>query len=109
MSFIEGSSDGVLTGTTEKTIVAAPASLTRRVVRHISINNTDTAAVVLTLSFKDTASDRVIWSGTLQPGDVLIDDSTYVLNTINKSIIAVLAGPPALNEPNFVATWADVQ
>ena len=43
-AFTEGASDGVLNGTSSVTLVAAPASSTRRVIKNITIENRDTAS-----------------------------------------------------------------
>ena len=47
-AFTEGASDGALNGTNSVTLVAAPASSTRRVIKSITIENKDTAAVTIT-------------------------------------------------------------
>lgn len=108
MAFTEASNDGALNGTTEVTVVPSPGASTRRLVRNVTIQNRDTAAVTLTLRYKDGASTRQLWKGSLAPGDTLIDETMRVLDATNKSIAAVLAGAPATTNPDFVATYADV-
>ncbi len=67
-SFAPGSNDGVLDGTTQVTLVAAPAN-GQRVVTALNIANTDTAAVALTIAYVSSGGTRIIWSGSLNPGD----------------------------------------
>ena len=74
--FTEGSSDGALNGTNSVTLVAAPASSTRRLVKTIYISNIDTAAVTLTISYNDNATLRQIVKVTLQVGDTWSTDGT---------------------------------
>ena len=47
-TFVEGSSDGTLNGTSQVTLVSAPAASTRRLIKTIYIENKDTAPVTLT-------------------------------------------------------------
>lgn len=75
-AFTEGSSDGALNGTSSVTIVASPASSTRRLVKTIYISNTDTASVTLTVSYNDNATLRQIAKVTLQVGDTWSTDGT---------------------------------
>jgi len=76
-TFVEGANDGTLNGTSAVTLVAAPASSTRRIVKTITIENTDTAAVTVTVGYLNTASTRTIVKVTLQVGDAWTTDGTY--------------------------------
>ena len=107
MAFTEGGNDGTLNGVNEVTIVVAPAAATRRLVRSITISNVDTAAVVVEVRLKETANLRVIWEGTLAVGDTLAISDIIVLNTVNKSITALMAGAAATTDPDFTASWGD--
>jgi len=107
MAFNEGGNDGVLNGVAEVTLVAAPAAATRRIIRTITISNADTAAVVVEVRLKETANLRIIWNGTLAVGDTLMICDVIVLDTVNKSITALMAGAPAANQPHFTASWGD--
>jgi hypothetical protein len=73
-SFAEGSSDGVLNGTSQVTLVAAPAASTRRVIKSITIQNRDTAAVTVTVKYNNNGTLRNIAVVTLAVGD------TWTLN-----------------------------
>jgi hypothetical protein len=75
-AFTEGSSDGALNGTLSVTIVASPASSTRRLIKTIYISNTDTAQVTLTVSYNDNSTLRQIAKVTLQVGDTWSTDGT---------------------------------
>ena len=79
-TFVEGASDGTLNGTTAVTIVSAPASSTRRLINGITIENTDTAAVTITIGYLNTSSTRVIAKVTLQVGDTWTTNGTFDTN-----------------------------
>ena len=66
--FVEGYGGGTLNSTTPVTLVAAPAASERRVVRDISIYNADSAPVVVTVSYNENATLRVIQKFTLATG-----------------------------------------
>ena len=109
MAFTEGANDGALNGTTEVTIVAAPASSTRRVVTTITIYNKDTAAVTVELRYK-ASSTRIMAKPTLQVGDTFIfggGGEVEVLDSTSKSITAVMSGAAATNNPEFTAAYGD--
>jgi hypothetical protein len=67
--FTEGSTDGVLNNTTDITLVSAPASSTRRLVRNIFIYNKDTASVTVTLKYDNNGTQRVFRKITLAAGE----------------------------------------
>jgi hypothetical protein len=75
--FTEGASDGLLNGTTAVTIVASPAASTRRVIKSIYIQNTDTAAVTITIGFFNGTSTRTIAKVTLSPNDTWTTEGTF--------------------------------
>ena len=79
-AFTEGASDGALNGTSSVTLVAAPASSTRRVIKNITIENKDTAAVTLTISYNNNSTLRVIAKVTLNVGDTWTTDGTFDTN-----------------------------
>jgi hypothetical protein len=76
-AFIEGASDGALNGTSAVTLVAAPGSSTRRVIKTITIENKDTAAVTLTISYNNNGTLRTIAKVTLNVGDTWTTDGTF--------------------------------
>jgi len=76
-TFVEGASDGALSGTSSATLVAAPASSTRRVIKSITIENKDTAPVTVTISYDNNGTLRVIAKVTLQVGDTWTTDGTF--------------------------------
>jgi hypothetical protein len=83
--FTEGSSDGLLNGTTAVTIIASPAASTRRVIKSIYIQNTDTAAVTITIGFFNGSSTRTISKVTLNPNDTWTTEGTFDANGLLKS------------------------
>lgn len=76
-AFAEGASDGTLNGSTEVTIVAAPAASTRRVVKDISIVNRDTAAVIISIIYDNNGTKRIIAAVTLYAGDVWTPEGVF--------------------------------
>lgn len=76
-AFTEGASDGALTGATDATVVAAPASGYRRIIKKIFIENKDTAAVTITVKYDNNGTQRTIVKVTLSVGDTWSTDGTY--------------------------------
>ena len=79
-AFTEGASDGALNGTNAVTLVAAPASSTRRVIKSITIENKDTAAVTITVSYNNNSTLRTIAKVTLNVGDTWTTNGTFDTN-----------------------------
>ena len=75
-SFTEGATDGVLNGASQVTLVAAPAASTRRIIKTVYIENKDTAAVTITVTYNNNATLRTIAKVTLQVGDTWSTDGT---------------------------------
>jgi len=86
----EGATDGALNGTTDVSVVPAPASTYRRVVKDITIYNGDTAAVTLFVKYDNNATQRTIAKVTLAVGDTWTTDGAYdssgQLKTITGSV-----------------------
>jgi len=76
-TFTEGANDGALNGTSSVTLVAAPGASTRRTIKSITIENRDTAAVTLTISYNNSSTLRTIAKVTLQVGDTWTTDGAY--------------------------------
>lgn len=76
-SLTEGAQDGALNGTSDVTVVSAPASSTRRVIKWITIENKDTAAVTLTIKYDNNGTQRIIANVTLAVGDTWTTDGTF--------------------------------
>ena len=64
----EGANDGVTNGVTDVTMVSAPASGTRRIVKYITVYNKDTAAITFNLKYDNNGTQRQVAKVTLQPG-----------------------------------------
>ena len=79
-TFTEGATDGALNGTSSVTLVAAPAASTRRTIKAITIENKDTAAVTLTVSYNNASTLRTIAKVTLNVGDTWTTDGTFDTN-----------------------------
>ena len=86
-AFTEGSTDGALNGTTQVTLVAAPASSTRRLIKTVTIQNRDTAPVTITVTLNNNSTLRNIAKVTLQVGDTWSTDGTVDTNGNVKTTI----------------------
>jgi hypothetical protein len=76
-NFTEGANDGALNGTSEVTLVAAPAASTRRTIKSITVENKDTAAVTVTISYNNNGTLRTLYKVTLNVGDTWTTDGTF--------------------------------
>lgn len=90
-TFTEGSSDGALNGTSQVTIVAAPAASTRRTIKSITIENRDTAAVTVTLSYNNNSTLRTIAKVTLAVGDTWTLNGTFDTTGAVKSTLGTVS------------------
>jgi hypothetical protein len=79
-TFTEGASDGTLNGTSTVTMVASPAASTRRVIKSINIQNTDTAQITVTVGYYNGTNTRVIAKVILNVGDTWTTDATFDSN-----------------------------
>ena len=75
--FTEGATDGVLNGTTDVTVCSAPAASTRRIVKAMTINNRDTAAVTLYIKYDNNGTQRRLTAVTLGVNETWTMDGTY--------------------------------
>jgi len=85
-TFVEGSSDGQLNGTTQVTMVAAPAASTRRLIKSIFIENNDTAPVTIIVTLNNSGTLRNIQKVTLAVGDNWSTDGVTDANGNAKTI-----------------------
>lgn len=88
--FTEGANDGALSGTSDVTIVAAPASGYRRVIKYMTIENRDTAAVTLTIKYDNNGTQRILDQVTLQVGDAWSTEGTYDANGNLKTTVGIV-------------------
>lgn len=88
--FTEGANDGALSGTADVTLVAAPASGYRRVIKYMTIENRDTAAVTLTIKYDNNGTQRILDQVTLQVGDAWSTEGTYDANGNLKTTVGIV-------------------
>lgn len=73
-SFTEGASNGAMNGTSDVTLVAAPAGSTRRVVKSLTIYNRDTTSKTIILMYDDNGTQRHIQKIILAAGEAWSSD-----------------------------------
>lgn len=76
-NFTEAAADGALNGTSDVTLVSAPSSGSRRVVKHISIHNRDTQSNTITLKYDNNGTQRTIAKVTLSAGETWTSLAAY--------------------------------
>lgn len=88
-TFVEGSSDGQITSSTPTTIIAAPASSTRRVIKTINLYNAGSYSEIVTLAIVNGANTRVIVKITIAPGVTWTSDDliTYT-SSISSTVVS---------------------
>ena len=82
----EGATDGALNGSTDVTVVPAPTSTNRRVIKDITIYNGDTAAVTIFVKYDNNATQRTIAKVTLAVGDTWTTDGAFDTNGQLKTV-----------------------
>jgi hypothetical protein len=87
----EGANNGSLNGVTDVTVVAAPAASTRRVIKFISIQNTDTTAKTINIKYDVSATQVNIAVVTLQVNEVWTTDGTYDSGGALKNTMGVVS------------------
>ena len=75
--FTEGSTDGVLNGTTDVTLVSAPPSGYRRIIKSMSIYNKDTASVTVNLKYDNNGTQRIAQRIPLATTETYTLDGTF--------------------------------
>jgi hypothetical protein len=106
MAFTEKSASGAFNNTTPVTLIDAPGSGQRRVIRTINLYNGDSAAVTVTLQHSGP-SDRTICRVQLAAGETLALDRVLVLEA-SERLTGVLAGAVSAHQPEFVCAYAHV-
>jgi len=106
-SLTEGASDGALNGTSAVTIVSSPAASTRRVIKWITIQNKDTAAVTVTVTYNNSSGStaRQIAKVTLQPNDTWTTDGSFDSTGSLKQTAGSVAVGNITGLGTGVATW----
>lgn len=102
-----GDNDGVTTGTAAVTVVSAPGSGVRRVIKSITVKNRDTATRTVTLRKVSAGGTRQLIAVQLRVGDQLFYDEATVLNATTDSITAVMDATAATTESDFTASYSD--
>jgi hypothetical protein len=106
-SLTEGASDGALNGTSAVTVVSSPAASTRRVIKWITIQNKDTAAVTVTITYNNSSGStaRQIAKVTLQPNDTWTTDGSFDSTGSLKQTAGSVAVGNITGLGTGVATW----
>jgi len=81
---VTSNSNGALNGTTEVTLISAPASGTR-VVKNVGIMNRDTVQNTITIRMVDWANTRILYQFVLQPWDTWDTGSIFTSSGFQKT------------------------
>jgi hypothetical protein len=87
----EGATDGVLSGSTDVSVVPAPTGTNRRVVKDITIYNGDTAAVTIFVKYDNNATQRTLAKVTLAVGDTWTTDGVFDSSGNLKTVIGAVS------------------
>lgn len=87
--------------TTAVTLVTTPGASTQRVIDFLSVFNNDTAAATVTIRMDQLGTDRILWKGTLQTGQLVtyVDGKGWTRHAVDGA--EVTANP--LSAPDFQA------
>jgi len=91
--FTEGAADGVLNGTADVTVCSAPATSTRRIVKAMTINNRDTAAVTLYIKYDNNGTQRRLTAVTLGVNETWTMDGTFNITGAIKQVQTIENSP----------------
>lgn len=96
-------SEGSLAGTTNTTILAAPAAATQRVIPKggVAVYNADTAERIITFSKNKGGTRRVLQKMTLQAEELAILSKIVILDATDESLEAKTDATAATTEPTF--------
>lgn len=105
----DGSTNGITTGTTAVTVVAAPAASTTRMIpaRGVSLYNADTVAATGYFQLLDTAAIRIIEKFTISVNETWTNDNFIALSTVNQSLQIVMSAAATTTELDFVSKHRD--
>lgn len=96
---IEAANDGAFNSTTNVTLVDVPASADeRRIVKDVTIYNGDNISHIVTLIYDNNATERVLWSGTLTPGQTFsVRDFSSFASTVTGVLYTQLTDGATIN------------
>lgn len=106
-TFTPGSEETTSNGTTDATIVSAPAANTQRIISSIKVHNTDTAVATVTIKKAKGASEWVIHTETSLAVNGAFEIRDLVLDATDETMEIVLNGAITTNELDVVSTYAD--
>lgn len=107
MAFLEGGNEADLNGTTPVTVVAAPGSSTRRLVRSVHFCNVDTVSATIILYKKKGATSRELARQALASGAFWTFDKLTVLDATDELLEAKCLAAITTTNPTADAAYAD--
>lgn len=93
-SYAAGSVGTVSNDTTQVDVVPAPTSGAQRVIDAINIHNTDTAGVIVAVSYSDNGTIRPLWRFALEPGGFATHTRGGGFGVFDSSGRTITAGAP---------------
>ena len=107
-SFTEASNQASLNGTSEVTVVAAPAASKRRIVRAVFVKNVDTVTQTITIRFDDD-SNNYDFSFELETGWSAEWTTPIILDGTTDNLRILMGQAATTTNPYFIATYAEVE
>lgn len=108
MAFTEISDSGATNSTSNVTVVSAPASSTRRVVRNITVYNADTVSAIVFIIYNNNGTQRTIVKQSIAAGETLAYTDILILDSTLKKIDVKLNSAITTNQLDWTTHYADV-
>lgn len=106
MAFTEGFSSGTTSGTSAVTMVSPPGSGSR-IVKTVTIKNTDTANATVIVQYDTGSNVREMFEVLLNVGDMLIIDEPIVVIQGSIGLQIKLGGAVTTNQLDYTAHYGD--
>jgi hypothetical protein len=111
MALTERTATGQTNNTTVTVMLSAPSSGFRRIIKHLTVYNEDTAAAEVHIRYDDGGTYRTLCKTTLAVGDVLelLDEGqVIILDDTGAAINIVLSGAVTTSQLPYTVHYAEV-
>jgi hypothetical protein len=111
MALTERNTTGQTNNTSVVVMLSAPSSGFRRIIKHLTVYNADTASAVVNIRYDDSGTYRTLCKTTLAVGDTLelLDDGqVIVLDDTGAQINITLNGAVTTTQLPYTVHYAEV-